>query len=187
MPIERARQFAGPGLTPLAFSAKHTPLVLAGEATDRRVLLFTFSLNESKSMFAPGFPVLMDNAIEWLTNPASGPARRPGVASFPAGLTSLMGPDGKSVPFAKVGAEAVATLARVGFYDAIFGGATSVVPVNAGDPETSDLRRTRLAGSARADATQTPSRGRPWWLFAAAAAIALLSIEWWTWQRRITV
>jgi hypothetical protein len=187
MPIERARQYAGPGLTPLVFSTKSTPLVLAGEAPDRRLLLFTFSFNESKSTFAPGFPVLMDNVIEWLTNPAAGTARRPGPAVFPAGLTSLLGPDGKNVPIAKVGAVAVATLARVGFYDAAFGGATSVVPVTAGDPETSDLRRTRLAGSARTDAAQAPSRGRPWWLIAAAAAIALLSIEWWTWQRRITV
>jgi hypothetical protein len=81
----------------------------------------------------------------------------------------------------------MATLGRVGFYDAAFGGATSVVAVNAGDPDTSDLRRTRLAAPAHADAAQAPSRGRPWWLFAAAAAIALLSIEWWTWQRRITV
>jgi hypothetical protein len=78
-------------------------------------------------------------------------------------------------------------LARVGFYDATFGGATSVVAVNAGDPETSDLRRTRLAVPSRADAAHAPSRGRPWWLFAAAIAIALVFAEWWTWQRRITV
>jgi hypothetical protein len=102
-------------------------------------------------------------------------------------LTELVGPDGKNLPIVKVGAVAMATLGRVGFYDAAFGGATSVVAVNAGDPDTSDLRRTRLAAPAHADAAQAPSRGRPWWLFAAAAAIALLSIEWWTWQRRITV
>jgi hypothetical protein len=187
MPIERARQFTGPGLQPLAFSTRHTPLVLAGEATDRRLLVFTFGLTESKSTFAPGFPVLMDNAIEWLTNPAFGEARRPGPATFPSALTELVGPDGKNLPIVKVGAVAMATLGRVGFYDAAFGGATSVVAVNAGDPDTSDLRRTRLAAPAHADAAQAPSRGRPWWLFAAAAAIALLSIEWWTWQRRITV
>jgi hypothetical protein len=187
MPIERARQYGGPGLKPLVFSKRNTPLVLAGEAADRRLLLFTFSLSESKSMFAPGFPVLMNNVIEWLTNPASGAARRPGPAAFPASLTSLLGPDGKKVPIATVGAAAVAMLARVGFYDATFGGATSVVAVNAGDPETSDLRRTRLAVPSRADAAHAPSRGRPWWLFAAAIAIALVFAEWWTWQRRITV
>jgi len=187
MPLERARQYAGPGLQPLVFSAKRTPLMLAAEAPDRRLLLFTFSLNGSKLAFAPGFPVLMDNVIEWLTNPASSAARRPGPTTFAGGLSSLQGPNGKSVPIARVGGVAVATLARVGFYDAGFGTAMSEVPVNAGDPETSDLRRTRLTGSSSTNAAQAPSHGRPWWLIAAAMAIGLVALEWWTWQRRITL
>jgi hypothetical protein len=28
---------------------------------------------------------------------------------------------------------------------------------------------------------------RPWWIYAAIIAFALAVLEWWTWQRRITV
>jgi hypothetical protein len=31
------------------------------------------------------------------------------------------------------------------------------------------------------------SGGRPWWTFAVIGAFLLASIEWWTWQRRVTV
>ena len=187
MVIERARSYAGAGIEPIAFSAKGTPLIYVRDEADQRFAMLTFSVVDSKLMFAPGFPVFVGNAVEWLAHPVPGRTARPGPVTFPARLTSIAGPDGKPVPVAAVGLASHATLTRPGLYQLKSAGATSVIAVNVGDPDTSDLRRTRLPETARTGAGFTSSRGRPWWLIAAALALFLLAAEWFTWQRRITV
>jgi hypothetical protein len=77
-------------------------------------------------------------------------------------------------------------LSQLGFYEVRSGGASSLLAVNIGDPDVSDLQRTRLASAAHTGAS-APSRGRPWWLFATAVALLLIAAEWFTWQRRVTV
>lgn len=187
MVIERARSYAGAGLEPIAFSMTNTPLIYVHDAAEQRFVLLTFSVVDSKLMFAPGFPVFMGNAIEWLAHPVPSRTQRPGPATFAARVTSIQGPDGKPVPVTSIDSASRASLLRPGLYQIKSGGATSVLAVNVGDPDTSDLRRTRLSAESRAVSGATSSRGRPWWLIAATLALALLAAEWWTWQRRITV
>lgn len=189
MALDRARHYTGAGLVAIARSETGTPLVYVRDAADQRFAVFTFSVTDSKLMFAPGFPVLLGNAIDWLAHPPqSGAAgtRRPGPVSFDGNLFGMTGPDGKPVPVTKVGETSIATLSRPGFYQATSGGATRVLAVNTTDPDISDLQRTRLKAISPSDASG-PSRGRPWWLFAAAFALLLIAAEWITWQRRITV
>jgi hypothetical protein len=38
-----------------------------------------------------------------------------------------------------------------------------------------------------AAAAEAAGSGRAWWLYALAFAFVLIGVEWWTWQRRITV
>lgn len=187
MNFETVRSYPQADLTPVAFSDTHAPLVLAHEEAEQRFALFAFGVTDSKLMFAPGFPALMASTIDWLAHPISSGARRPGQAEFGGHLSSMTGPDGKPVTITQVGAVTVADLARPGFYQAVSGGATSTIAVNAGDPEVSDLQHTRLPASAAAGASDGASRGRPWWLFALSLALMLLAGEWWTWQRRVTV
>ena len=186
MALDRARRYTGGGLLPIARSTTGTPLIYVRDTAEQRFAIFTFSVTESKLMFAPGFPALLGNTIDWLAHPTASVTRRPGPMTFPGSFFSLNGPNGKPVPVTQVGDVSVATLARVGFYEAKAGGATSTIAVNTSDPDISDLQRTRLAMKTRADAS-APSRGRPWWLFAAVLAIVLVAAEWFTWQRRITV
>ncbi len=186
MALDRAQPYEG-SASPVAFSAAGTPLIYVRDVADQRVAVFTFSVTDSKLMFAPGFPVLFGNAIDWLVHPVPAGARRPGRAQFAGSILSITGPDAKPVPVTEVSGTSIATLSRVGFYTVASGGAASVIAVNAGDPDTSDLRRTRLPEAARADTASAPSRGRPWWLYAAVLALLLVAAEWFTWQRRITV
>lgn len=186
MALDRARTYAGEGLRAIAFSTTHTPLVYVHDTADQRFAIFTFSVTESKLMFAPGFPVLLGNAVEWLAHPAAGGTRRPGPVTFPGGVTSLVGPNGKVVPVTVVSGDAMAVLSQVGFYDVRSGGAAGVMAVNTTDPDVSDLQRTRLTSATLADAS-TASRGRPWWLYASMVALLLIAAEWFTWQRRVTV
>jgi hypothetical protein len=187
MALKAARPYAGAGLEPVAISAKKTPLILVADAPDRRLVVLTFSVSESKLTFAPGYPILMANIIEWLTQPAPPGTRRPGPIVFSGGIASIAGPDGQAVPVAKIEATSVATLTHVGFYEARAGGATSLIAVNAGGPQVSDLRTTRLPGTASNGTSSSASRGRPWWLIAVALGLVLIAAEWWTWQRRVTV
>lgn len=186
MNFDAVRRYAPEDLIPVAFSDTHAPLVYAHDEPEQRFVLFTFSVTDSKLMFAPGFPALMSSTIDWLAHPVASGVRRPGMATFAGNLSLILGPNGQPVPVTNIGASAVAALGRPGFYQATSGGATSVIAVNAGDPEVSDLQHTHLAAEARA-AGASPSRGRPWWLIAAAFALVLLAAEWWTWQRRVTV
>lgn len=187
MALDRARPYTPDGMTAVAVSATNAPLVYVRDTSEQRFALFTFSVTESKLMFAPGFPVLMGNAIEWLSHAAPSGVRHPGRVTFPGTIVSLVGPDGKEVPMTVVDGASIATLATPGFYQATSAGATRVIPVNAGDPDTSDLQRTRLPEATQANSDAGTGRGRPWWLIAGMFAFFLLAAEWWTWQRRVTV
>jgi hypothetical protein len=188
MNFETVRTYAPEDLVPVAFTEDHAPLIYAHEEPDQRFVVFAFSVNESKLMFAPGFPALMSATIDWLAHPiAAAGARKPGPAEFPGYLSTIVGPDAKPVTVTQIGSASVANLTRPGFYQATAGGATSVIAVNAGDPEISDLQHTRIPAAARTDAGAGQTRGRPWWLIALTLALMLLAAEWWTWQRRVTV
>ncbi|TAK14092.1 MAG: hypothetical protein EPO35_09735 [Acidobacteria bacterium] len=186
MTFDFPRRYAAKDLTAVATGDDGTPLIYVHEEPDQRFVLFTFSVTDSKLMFAPGFPALMGNALDWLAHPAPGGTRKPGPATLTGAVQSIVGPDGKPVPVSHIDGVSLAKLNRVGFYTATSGGATSVIAVNAGDPEISDLQRTRLPQATRADASSS-SRARPWWLYAAIGALLLLAAEWFTWQRRLTV
>lgn len=187
MALDRARPYVADGLEAVSVSSTNMPLVYVRDTPQQRFALFTFGVTESKLMFAPGFPVLIGNAVDWLTHAAPTGVRHPGRVTFPGTIVSLVGPDGKEVPMTVVDDATIATLATPGFYQATSAGASRVIAVNAGDPDTSDLQRTRLPQAAANSADSSAGRGRPWWLLAGMLAFLLLAAEWWTWQRRVTV
>ena len=184
--IDRARGYGAPSLAPIARSARGTPLLAIGEAAGVRYVLVAFGPTESNLPAAPGFPVLLANALDWLARPASG-ARTPGLAAFGPEVTRLTAPDGTAVPLHRDRSGVVALLRAPGLYTAEGGGAHSTIAVNAGDPHLSDLTRTTLGDSAGTVAVVAGGPARPWWIYCALAAFVLALVEWWTWQRRITV
>lgn len=184
--IRRARAYDGDGLVVIARSEKGTPLVEVGDRQDRRVAVLNFGAADSNLAFAPAFPVLMSNAIEWLARPISEATRRPGPIVLSAGTTRVTSPANKNVPLVRLGSTVVAKLTQPGFYTVEAGGARSTVGVNIGSPEVSNLQRTSLTGL-DAGTLAAGAGGSAWWLFAVVAAFVLVSVEWWTWQRRITV
>jgi hypothetical protein len=198
MTFDAARRYSADDLSAVAFSpdpvtmtdgrSERAPLVYVHDEPEQRFVLFTFSVVDSKMMFAPGFPVLMKNAIDWLAHPVPPGTRAPGPATFEGTFESVVGPDGQPVPLTRIGKFTVVPLSHTGFYEARAGNTSSTIAVNAGDPDISDLQRTRLPEALRtAAATSSASRGRPWWLVAAVLGLLLIAAEWFTWQRRITV
>jgi hypothetical protein len=89
------------------------------------------------------------------------------------------------VPVRRPGDRSVVALGTPGLYLIEAGGSKGVVSVHVGDPDVSNLGRTNLA-NAGAEAAAGGAR-RPWWIYAVVIAFVLLTAEWWTWQRRVTV
>jgi hypothetical protein len=183
--IKRAHAYEGGPLTPIARSARGTPLVSVLDTPDRRAVVLGFAFNDSNLAFARAFPVLVGNALEWLARPALG-ARRPGPVTLPASTARVTAPDGASVPLVHAGADVVATLAEPGLYLVEAGGSRGVITVNVGDPDVSNLTRTHLPASVTA-AGAASGAARSWWMYGVGVAFLLAVGEWWTWQRRITV
>ena len=94
---------------------------------------------------------------------------------------------GYGMLFPRLFDRAVARLTEPGLYLADVGGAGAVVPVNAGRPDTSNLARTSLSDAEVAAGADLTGTGTVWWPYAVVVAFVLVSVEWWTWQRRITV
>ena len=185
--IDRARAYESPDLVPVARSTRGTPLVYVSESPERRQVLITFGPGESNLTSAPGFPVLIGNAIDWLASPTHHEVRRPGLASFDGGVSTVTGPRGVPVPLARLQGTVVGVLQAPGLYVAQGGGSRATIAVNAGDPQVSNLSRTTLGAATAARVVTPGASGQPWWVYLGVAALLLALAEWWTWQRRITV
>jgi hypothetical protein len=185
--IDKARSYGAAGLTPVARSARGTPLVYVSDTPARRFVVLTFGARESNLASAPGFPVLFGNAIDWLVRPDVRTASTTGLAAFNGATGRLTGPGGTDVPLARAGGTAFAVLRVPGLYVAEGAGARSTFAVNVGGPEVSNAARTNLSASDQARPVTAGTSGRSWWLYCAAGAFVLALAEWWTWQRRITV
>jgi hypothetical protein len=194
--IERARAFGSDRLVPVALSARGTPLVYVAESPGQRLAVVTFSAEESNLAGAPGFPVLLGNALEWLTHPSmtatagsshSTSGHRPGLMSFSEGVARVTGPGNEPVALTRVNRSAIGLLRAPGFYVVEGGGARSTIAINAGDAQVSNLMRANPLSGAQGRQVESGSSARPWWIYLAVAAFLLVLAEWWTWQRRITV
>jgi hypothetical protein len=58
--------------------------------------------------------------------------------------------------------------------------------MNLADPQRSNVARSTLASGSNAASAQGVL-DRSWWIGCAMAAFVLALVEWWTWQRRLTV
>ncbi len=184
--IEKAHGYRAPLLTPVAMSARGTPLVSVEASATGRLVVLGFGPGESNLASAPAFPVLIGNALEWLARPEAGGPRRPGPVRFDEGVVRVSGPRGVAVPLERVNHAAIGVLRAPGVYVAEGGGARSTIAVNVGDAQVSNVGRTNLA-AAGARAVTAGASSHAWWMYCVLAAFALIVAEWWTWQRRITV
>ncbi len=185
--IDQVHAYGAPVLTSVAQSARGTPLISVTDSSERRFVLLAFGPAESNLASAPGFPVLIGNAVEWLVRPDARPAQRSGLASFTPATGRVAGPEDREVPLARVPGAAMGRLRVPGLYTADAAGARSTFAVNVGEPQVSNTTQTSLNSSTGVRLVSAGASGHAWWVYGAAAAFALALIEWWTWQRRITV
>ena len=194
--IDRARAYSRPSLVPVAQTAQGTPLVYVDESSGSRMVVVTFVVHESNLTSAPGFPVLLGNALEWLARPsffatapgAAAPGSvQPGLVTFTGRVQRVTAPDKAPVPLTRVSDTAFAVLKQPGLYSVEAGRARDTFAVNVADPQLSNLTRTSAFASSRGRPVTAGGSAWAWWVYCAIAGFALVVAEWWTWQRRITV
>ena len=117
----------------------------------------------------------------------SGHVYKPGLVTFEGLIVKVTGPRDTAIPLMQVSDRNMALLREPGLYTVEGGGARSTLAVNVGNPQLSNLTRTAPFGSAQARAVTAGGSQRAWWLYCALAAFGLATLEWFTWQRRITV
>ena len=162
------------------------PLIWAYDSAGIRAVVLGFGLQESDLPLQIAFPILLNNALSWLSG--AGDAYEAGDALIvPAGShpeATLTGPDGRSTALrARDGQFVVPALERAGMYTLQFDGHTRRIAVNPA-PSESEIAPVRPA--AESDSS-TPSRWvqRPLELARVLLALALMLLlaEWALWLR----
>ena len=186
--IARATQYGASGLIPIAASTRELPLISVRDRADApRMVVVAFGARGSNLANAPAFPILIGNALDWLSGRDDAASRRPGMATFDPSVERVRDPAGAALPLVRLPSETVATLRTPGFYTVERRGSRTEFAVNAADPRLSDLRRTPPGHTDERASVAAALRSRPWWIYLAALAFAAAFAEWWTWLRRITV
>ncbi|MFO0646670.1 MAG: VWA domain-containing protein [Polyangiales bacterium] len=174
------------------------PMLIAGERRGGRFVLMSFDVRESDVALLISWPVMILNAIDWFTgeDPAYLSSFRTGeVWRVPvaAGVerATVEPPHGPRFTASVFEGRAVFLGAEAGFYRVHSGDEHRLAAGNLIDARESDCRpsATLTVGPTRATA---PIRGRAGvrrevWVYLLALALCLLTVEWVTWHRRITV
>lgn len=180
---------APPWLRPILLT-EGGPLLYAGvDAAGRRAALLPFPLSRSDLPLRIAFPILIANTAEWLA-PAQGldlPAgAQPGEAiPLPTGATVTL-PDGST---RVADAAGFAETTQAGAYLVEAGAVRGVFAVNFDAARESNITPSPLTSSPLSSSplTPDPSPLSPYSLapFLAAAALVLLTIEWWVDRRGV--
>jgi hypothetical protein len=180
------------------------PLVLALESSKRRRVIFGFDPAESDLPLHVAFPLLIRNALTWLSDKADQPPvqfRCGESIELGPGVRVAKGPVGGLDPQAR--AESSFRPLRSGFYELANDPRRSVIAVNTEDTSQSDLRWRAAAqpavappqrggrGSGAAEGGASPAALQSWlvwplWVYFAFLAMLLSGLEWWLYHRRRT-
>ena len=185
--IRHVRAYEATEVLSLAASEKGASLVSVRDRPQSRLVIFGFAAADSNLESAAAFPVLVGNAIEWLARPRLAEPGPPGPRVLPLSTTKVTAPSGRPVPIVRAGDGVVAEMNVPGLYLVEAGGARSVITIGVTSPQLSNLSATSVPGASARRTFAVAAGGRPWWLYAVAFAWILVVLEWWTWQRRITV
>ncbi len=162
-----------------------TPLILAraGPARSRNVLV-AFDLDESDFAFHLGFPIFVENVMAWFSG--EGPAERHslGEIELPPETTVVTRLDGTEAPTENRFGRQVIEVTEPDLYTAIADGRRIRVAANLADPRFSNVNQTSTTSDSGLVAAFA---GNELWSFMLFIALLLVGLEWWAYNRRITL
>ncbi|MCP5520179.1 MAG: VWA domain-containing protein [Verrucomicrobiales bacterium] len=194
---EALQVHAAPWAIPLVESAS-SPLMLAGELDQRRIVWVAFDPLQSTWPLRVSFPIFIANAIEWL-NPAARESEQfkfqPGSPlrlTVPPGITAVTvtPPEAaaETLPLPAGSREFVfGNTPHRGVYQLQAGTNTTFYCANLLDPRETDITpqaEIALGRYARAEATLAQAANLELWRWIAAIGLAILMFEWWWYHKR---
>jgi len=197
--IARASTFAlERGDVAIASSFKQ-PIFVARDRDGKKTVALGFELKRSDLPLRVAFPVLLINALDWFAGADTGlvasyATGKPWRAPVPAGASELWvrAPDGTRTRAPVHDGRASYVAARTGFYALEAAGAPErTVAVNLASAEESNIApHAQLSVDGRALAAPEVGRlgvRRELWGYFVVLALLLAFVEWWTYNRRVTV
>jgi hypothetical protein len=148
--------------------------------------MLTFDLDSSDFPFHVGFPVFIDNVLSWFNREQLAINRSPGIVDVPLANAQIRTIDGKNIPSDQQLGKTLFRTSDPGLYAASQGDERIHVAVNLANPSFSDVNRSVFKTDPRA-AEQHYWLRRELWFYMLVAAVVLVSIEWFTYHRRVTL
>jgi hypothetical protein len=194
--IARASTFAlAPGDVAVASSFKQ-PIIVARVARDRdgkKTVALGFELKRSDLPLRVAFPILLINALDWFAGADTGlvasyATGHPWRVPVPAGATELWvrAPDGTRTRAPVHDGRASYVAAHAGFYGLESAGTPDrTVAVNLASAEESNIKP--VPHALRAPEAGRIGVRRELWGYFVVFALLLAFVEWWTYNRRVTV
>lgn len=184
--IARAARINPEHLLVIAASSD-TPLIVASEKP--RWVMLTFDLGSSDFALQSGFPVFVRNVLAWLNGEELALRRAPGTIEVPLANADVRAADGKVVPSEQQLGKTIFRLKEPGLYTASQGETRLHVAVNLANPDLSAVNRSVFKAGASGASTVLSS---PWlrhelWFYMLLGALVLISAEWLSYHRRITL
>lgn len=195
--VARARKVESDGTLRTIVESDQGPLMLAGERLGGRVLVFTFDPLQSDLPLKVAFPVLLLNTVGWLTG-GQGTSDVGGLMATGAMFTlpvtgespvvTVEKPSGMKVRGSVAGGLLrFGGVDQVGVYEVKTPGERVSFAANLASRRESRIAPMRDLGLGREAVVQTSTAAagrREIWRELAYAAIAILMIEWFVWNRR---
>jgi hypothetical protein len=193
LPAARRLTPKHPHTQTLATAVSGEPVLLAIDRPEGRVLVLTGDLEQGDLPLRTAFPILMSNALAWLTGQgddlqeavATGSTVEVTLPTSASGL-KLWAPDGRALPLAQ-GVErlTVGPFDQCGLWRIAAepqGQPVKVIAVNLGSSRESDLSVPHLEGIHPPE--QSRWLLRPVWYYLLVLVILLGIVEWYLYQRR---
>jgi hypothetical protein len=172
----------------LASGPGDVPLIIAHEEGTRWAS-FSFGLDESNFALHAGFPIFLNNALNWMLGEQAVIARGLGLIEVPVSGARVVTADGKELPSQSIAGGSVFEVDAPGLFTVVSAHQRLQVAANLFDRRTTDVNKSRLAQiEPGADAPTGANHSIAFDSgFALMLAAALLLFEWWSWNRRTTV
>lgn len=178
---------AGDAESVLVSARDNVPLVVAHEGAARWIS-FAFGLEDSNFALHAGFPVFLDNALDWMVGEQAAFAAGLGAVQVPVAGARVIAMDGTELPARAVPGGSLVEIAEPGIFTAVSANRRMRVTANLFDRSVTDLNRSQLPAMKPEALGPAPS-ALAFDLKTALMLIAalLLGFEWWSWNRRVTL
>ncbi|MEO8166007.1 MAG: hypothetical protein ABI619_11490, partial [Betaproteobacteria bacterium] len=173
----------------LASAPGGTPLIVAHD-DGARWISFSFALADSNFPLHAGFPIFLDNALNWMLGEQPVLARGLGLIHVPVPGARVVAADGMELPTQATAGGSLFEVNAPGLFTIVSAHQRQQVAANLFDRHTTEVNKSTLrqiqpAAEAPSDANRSLPLDPASALLLAAAL--LLLAEWWSWNRRLTI